>query len=137
MASKFTFKGVSYISTPLGRMSYTWYSQNKQLLGFYYSAESKDWVFLLQTVKAYSNNYQNKMEARAIDMPIRYYNFKIAIAKAQKKKWNRDTKFIYSDDLSDEILEKAKQYNFGDEYIPEQEMKKNYSELSRELNVEL
>jgi hypothetical protein len=138
MTKVFEFEEKKYVTTPLGIMSYKWFIENRNLLGFYYKKETSDWVFLTQKAKAYSTSYQGKLEQADINIPIRFYNMKIAIWKAQKK-LDKTKKFeekeIYHNELPDDVLEMAKGFGYGDRYIPEENMCKNYNVLCKELDL--
>ena len=138
MSKVYEFDGRKYVTTPLGVMSYKWFIENRNLLGFYYKKQSQDWVILTQKVKASVIGNQGKIEQADTNIPVRMYNMRIAIWKAQKKldqTIKSEGNEIYNDTITDEALDIAKAFKYGDRYIPEESMCKNYSALCKDIGL--
>lgn len=133
-------QGESIVQTPFGGIEQGILEQILPKIGIKWNGD--DWTFISQNI-----GRKDEKTNKEIWIPIRAYNFEIALHKAKREtlsdeQWrilnlngNSDKELRTNRPTLAEI-QKALSYKFEDKYLPEIESEKSYSALFRKYGLE-
>ena len=132
-------QGESIVQTPFGGIEQSILEQILPKIGIKWNGD--DWTFISQNI-----GRKDEKTNKEIWIPIRAYNFEIALHKAKRETLSDEQwRILNLNGNGDKELrtnratlaiQKALSYNFEDKYLPEVESEKSYSALFRKYGLD-